>query len=84
MFNLDPSKLNQLADIIFCIGTLLGFVLFFVLIFNIIAIRKNLNKINKNTKKVLDDLLFFSYKTYNKNYPSQTPKIHPETKVSSK
>jgi len=51
MINLDPSKLNQLADIMFCVGTILGFSLFIVLIYNVISINKNIKKQIKYMEK---------------------------------
>jgi len=42
MINLDPTKLNQLADIIFCVGAIVGIILFIILLINVISIKKEL------------------------------------------
>lgn len=45
MINLDTMKLNQLADVIFCFGAVLGIVLFVILLINVISIKKELKSI---------------------------------------
>lgn len=49
MVNLDPTKLNQLADIIFCVFAILGIVLFVVLLINVISIKKELKSLKNKT-----------------------------------